>query len=126
MFDLATDMTSIALAKEFYEKGKIVSAVCHGPAALVNVILSNGEHLIHDQPVTGFTNDEEDAVQLSSVMPFMLETQMKANGGKFEKAGKPWEAQVSVGRNGKLITGQNPASATPIGKEILKQLGIKV
>ena len=65
MFDLPTDKDSIALIKEFYESGKIVGAVCHGPAAFVNVELSNGEHLLKDQPVTGFSNEEEDAVGLS-------------------------------------------------------------
>ncbi|KAK6343263.1 hypothetical protein TWF730_010859 [Orbilia blumenaviensis] len=125
MFDLAIDATSQALIKEFYEKGKIVSAVCHGPAAFVNVKLTDGEHLLQDQPVTGFSNQEEDEVELSEAMPFMLEDVLdKASRGKFEKADKPWGAHVAVGRGGRLITGQNPASASPIGKELLKQLGI--
>lgn len=125
MFDLAIDATSQALIKEFYEKGKIVSAVCHGPAAFVNIKLTNGEHLLQDQPVTGFSNREEDSVGLSDAMPFMLEDALdKASRGKFEKADEPWGAHVAVGRGGRLITGQNPASAAPLGKELLKQLGI--
>ncbi|KAF3275161.1 hypothetical protein TWF132_002978 [Orbilia oligospora] len=125
MFDLAIDATSQALIKEFYEKGKIVSAVCHGPAAFVNVKLIDGEHLLQDQPVTGFSNYEEDVVGLSKAMPFLLEDALdKASRGKFEKAEEPWAPHVAVGRGGRLITGQNPASATPLGEELLKQLGI--
>ncbi|EPS45604.1 hypothetical protein H072_409 [Dactylellina haptotyla CBS 200.50] len=105
MYDLANDGTSIAIIKEFYEKGKIVSAVCHGPAVFKGVTLASGEHLLHGQPVTGFSNDEEDAVGLSNVMPFMLETELKAKGGVYEKADQPWGAKVSVARGGKLITG---------------------
>jgi len=126
MYDLAVDPTSIALIKEFAEKDKIVSAVCHGPAAFINVTLTNGESLLKDQPVTGFSNDEEDAVGLSSAMPFALETELdKKSGGKYEKAAEPWAVKVVVGRGGKLITGQNPASASQLGKELVKQLGIK-
>ncbi|CZT20613.1 related to NonF protein, involved in nonactin biosynthesis [Ramularia collo-cygni] len=123
MFDLATDSQSHQLIKEFYEAGKVVSAVCHGPAALANVKLSDGSYLVNGNEVTGFTNAEEDQVQLSSVMPFMLETQLTKNGGKFVKADEPWAAKVvSSGKGGKLITGQNPNSASPIGEAILKAL----
>ncbi|KAF3314143.1 hypothetical protein TWF173_005011 [Orbilia oligospora] len=125
MFDLAIDATSQALIKEFYEKGKIVSAVCHGPAAFVNVKLIDGEHLLQDQPVTGFSNYEEEVVGLTKAMPFLLEDALdKASRRKFEKAEEPWAPHVAVGRGGRLITGQNPASATPLGEELLKQLGI--
>ncbi|KAK6525589.1 hypothetical protein TWF281_010645 [Arthrobotrys megalospora] len=106
MFDLAVDATSQALIKEFYEKGKIVSAVCHGPAAFVNVKLTDGEHILQDQPVTGFSNHEEDSVGLSNAMPFMLEDVLdKASRGKFEKSDQPWAPHVAVGRGGRLITG---------------------
>lgn len=120
MFDLANDTESQQLIREFYEKNKVVSAVCHGPAALANVKLSDGSYLIKDQEVTGFTNAEEDQAGLSSAMPFMLETQLETNGGKFVKA-DPWAPKVvSSGKANKLITGQNPASAGPIGEAILK------
>lgn len=123
MFDLATDAQSHKLIAEFYESGKVVSAVCHGPAALANVKLSDGSYLVSGAEVTGFTNAEEDQVQLSAHMPFMLETQLAENGGKFVKADEPWGAKVvSSGKNGKLITGQNPNSASPIGEAILKAL----
>lgn len=122
MFDLAKDPESHQLIREFYEKGNVVSAVCHGPAALTNVKLADGSYLVSGQEVTGFTNAEEDQAGLSSAMPFMLETQLEANGGKVLKA-DPWAAKVVVsGKNGKLITGQNPASAAPIGAAILKAM----
>lgn len=122
MFDLATDAESHQLIREFYEKGKVVSAVCHGPAALANVKLSDGSYLVNGQQVTGFTNTEEDQVGLSSAMPFMLETKLQENGGEFVKA-EPWQPMVTIsGKDKKLITGQNPASASPIGEAILKAI----
>ena len=123
MFDLATDATSHQVIKEFYESGRVVSAVCHGPAALANVKLSDGSYLVANEPVTGFSNTEEDGVGLSQYMPFMLETLLGQNGAKFEKAAEPWgEKVVIAGKNSKLITGQNPASAGPIGKAVLKAM----
>ncbi|KAL9055242.1 MAG: hypothetical protein Q9162_003652 [Coniocarpon cinnabarinum] len=119
MFDLATDAQSQQLIREFYEKSKVVSAVCHGPAALTNVKLSDGSYLVSGQEVTGFSNSEEDAMSLSSAMPFMLETQLGANGGKFVKANDWASKVVTSGKGNKLITGQNPASAGPIGEAIL-------
>lgn len=117
MFDLATDATSHKLINEFEAKNKVIAAVCHGPAALVNVKLPSGEYLVAGQPVTGFSNSEEDAVQLSDAMPFMLETNLGKHGGKFVKAAD-WAPKVAVGRGGRLITGQNPASAGPTGQAI--------
>lgn len=118
MFDLATDSTSHKLINEFYTHNKIISAVCHGPAALASVKLASGEYLIAGQEVTGFSNSEEDAVGLSKVMPFMLETELDKNsGGKFVKA-DDWAKKVVVSRNGLLITGQNPASAEGVGQAI--------
>jgi len=124
MFDLAIDTTSHQVIREFYEANKVVSAVCHGPAALVNVKLSNGTYLIKDTPVAGFTNAEEDQIQLSSVMPFMLETELNKNsGGHFVKV-EPWAEKVAVSGNGRIITGQNPASATGVGQAILKAISV--
>ncbi|KAK6346919.1 hypothetical protein TWF696_007019 [Orbilia brochopaga] len=125
MFDLAVDRDSIKLITEFFEKGKIVGAVCHGPAALVNVRLPGGGHLLHGQPVTGFSNAEEESVKMTEAMPFELETELnRHSGGKYEKAAEPWGAHVAIGYGGRLLTGQNPASATPLGKELAKQLGV--
>ncbi|KAF4631586.1 hypothetical protein G7Y89_g6545 [Cudoniella acicularis] len=119
MWDLATSETSHKLINEFYEHNKIISAVCHGPAALVQVKLPSGEYLLSGQSVTGFSNTEEDAVGLTSTVPFSLEDELnKASGGKYVKAKADWGERVVVARGGRLITGQNPASAGPLGQAI--------
>lgn len=121
MFDLATDATSRKLIADFADKGKVVAAVCHGPAAFVNVTLADGSHLLAGKEVTGFSNLEEDQVQLSQFMPFMLETKLaEVTGGKYVKAAEPWGEKVVV--SGNVITGQNPASAHKIGEEVVKAL----
>jgi len=123
MFDLATDPTSHALITEFYTSSKIISAVCHGPAALTHVKLPSGGFLLDNQPVTGFSNAEEDAVGLSSVMPFSLEDKLnEATGGRFEKAEQAWAPHVVVARGGRLITGQNPASAAGVGEKVYEAI----
>lgn len=121
MFDLATDSTSHTLIRSFYESGKIVSAVCHGPAALVNVKLSDGTYMVRDQAVTGFSNAEEDAYNFTSAMPFLLEDELKKHGGRYEKADQLFGVKVVVsGKYGRLVTGQNPPSAGAIGKVLLE------
>ena len=123
MWDLATDETSHKLINEFYTANKVVSAVCHGPAALTHVKLSSGCYLLSGQQVTGFSNTEETAVGLMEVMPFSLEDELnKASGGHYVKAAQDWAEKVVVARGGKLITGQNPASATGVGKAILEAI----
>jgi putative intracellular protease/amidase len=122
MFDLAKDPNAKALIAEFAEAGKVVSAVCHGSAALLDVKLSDGSLLVKDQPVTGFSNAEEDQLQSSSVMPFMLETELVNDGGKYEKAEEAWGEKICIGRGGKLITGQNPASGSALGEAIKKAI----
>ena len=120
MFDLAIDSTSHELINEFYAENKVIAAVCHGPAALAKVKLPSG-YLLAGQPVTGFSNSEETAVGLLEAMPFSLEDELKAAGGKYEKT-EDWGVKVVVANGGKLITGQNPASATSIGEAILKEI----
>ncbi|KAH6972794.1 class I glutamine amidotransferase-like protein [Ilyonectria sp. MPI-CAGE-AT-0026] len=121
MFDLAVDTTSHALVREFYESGKIVSAVCHGPAALVNVKLSDGTYMVKDQAVTGFSNAEEDAYKFTDAMPFLLEDELRNHGGKYEKADQLFGVKVVVsGKSGNLVTGQNPPSAGVIGKTLVE------
>jgi len=125
MFDLAGDATSQQVIREFYEAGKVVAAVCHGPAALVNVQLSNGAYLVKDNEITAFSNVEEDQVQLSSSMPFLLETRLVENGAKFVKADKPWDAKVvTSGEGGRILTGQNPASASPLGAKVAEAIKV--
>jgi putative intracellular protease/amidase len=124
MFDLAVDETSQALVQEFVAKGKVVAAVCHGPAALVGVKGGgdNGEEAwLRGKRVTGFTNAEEEEVGLEGVVPFLLEdrvVEVVGSGGRFEKAGEKWAEKVVV--DGKLITGQNPASAKGVAEAIVQ------
>ncbi|KAK0715551.1 DJ-1/PfpI family protein [Lasiosphaeris hirsuta] len=119
MFDLAIDVTSQKLIAEFASKGKVVSAVCHGPAVFVNVKTEDGEIYLKGKQVTGFSNAEEEQVQLTKEMPFLLEDRLvEITGGKFVKADEPWGVKVVV--DGKLITGQNPASAKKVGEAIVK------
>lgn len=121
MFDLVNDKESIQLIREFYNAGKIVSAVCHGPVVFANVTLDNGEPLVKGRQVTGFTNEEEDQVQLTSAMPLLLEDALVKAGAKFVKAEKAWGEKVVV--DGQIITGQNPGSAKAIGEALAKALG---
>ncbi|KAJ5472951.1 hypothetical protein N7530_006952 [Penicillium desertorum] len=129
MFDLTEDPTSLALIQTFAAANKPVAAVCHGPCVLLNATAPSGVPLISGVGVTGFSNAEEDAVSLSAAMPFMLETELgRVTGGKYVKAAEPWGEMVVVGKaagtGSTIITGQNPGSATGVGKEIVKALGL--
>ena len=118
MWDLADDPTSIALIEAVYNAGKPVAAVCHAPAVLHRVT-HEGQPIVKGKRVTGFTNTEEEAVQLTNVVPFLVEDELKRLGGRYEKAGD-WESFVTV--DGRLITGQNPASSTAAAQELLRVL----
>ncbi|KAI5863742.1 DJ-1/PfpI family protein [Durotheca rogersii] len=129
MFDLATDAESHALINEFVDAGKPVAAVCHGPAALANVVLTGpaatpGQTLLAGRRVTGFTDAEEAQVGMTQHMPFSLEARLAQAGGLFEKATEPWAPHVVVENGGKLITGQNPASSVGVGEAIAKAIGL--
>jgi len=100
----------------FYKSGGVVAAVCHGPAALVNVTLENGKPLLSGKRVAGFTNAEEAAVKLTEVMPFLLQDALAEKGATFV-AGKNFEPNVVV--SGRLVTGQNPASATGVAEAVI-------
>lgn len=123
MFDLATDEASHKLIREFYENKKIVSAVCHGPAALANVKLSDGSFLVSGNTVTGLSNEEEEILQFTKLMPFLLEDQLRENGGHYKKASAPFTGNVvESGKEDRLITGQNPPSAGLVGEVLLRRL----
>jgi len=107
------------LATDVARTGGVVSAVCHGPAALIDLEL-DGRKLVADQPVTGFSNDEEAAVGLTSVVPFLLEDALRASGGRYSKAATNFGAHVAVGTN--LVTGQNPASTKGVAEAVTKLL----
>lgn len=129
MFDLTTDPTSLSLIQTFATAKKPVAAVCHGPCVFINAKAPSGVPLLSGASVTGFSNEEEDQVQLSAAMPFMLETELqRVSGGGYVKAEQPWGEKVVVSKTaevgGVLITGQNPASATGVGKAILEALGV--
>src|ERR1700754_441529 len=115
MWDLAEDPVSARLIEAFYNSGKPVAAVCHAPGVLRHV-KHKGEPLVKGKRVTGFTNTEEEAVQLTKVVPFLVEDELKKLGGLFEKK-DDWQSFAIT--DGRLITGQNPASSTEAAKALL-------
>jgi putative intracellular protease/amidase len=115
MWDLAEDPVSIALIEAFYDADKPVATVCHAPGVLHHVKYK-GESIVKGKRVTGFTNDEEEAVGLTKVVPFLVEDELQRLGGKFEKVAN-WEPFTIT--DGHLITGQNPASSTVTAKALL-------
>lgn len=117
LWDLAEDRNSIALIEAMYASGKPVAAVCHAPAVLRHTIAPDGSPIVKGKSVTGFSNTEEDAVQLSEVVPFMLEDELKAKGASYSKA-DDWHPYAIT--DGNLITGQNPASSDPVAKAVLE------
>lgn len=116
MWDLPENPHSIALLESFYNSGKPIALVCHAPCALHRVTYQ-GEPLVKNKRVTCFTNTEEEEVKLTKVVPFLVEDDLKRLGGHFEKAPN-WQSFVVV--DGRLITGQNPASSTAAAKTLLK------
>lgn len=123
MFDLVDNEVSIKLIREFHESGLIVSVVCHGAAALLNATLSDGTKLIAGQAVTGFSNEEEIAVDRAKDMPFSLEDALNvASEGHYEKSGEAWSPHVvtSAFATKKLLSGQNPNSARGLAEALLK------
>lgn len=119
MWDLAEDQNSIKLLESMVGAGKPVALVCHAPGALRHVKTADGKPLVQGKKVTGFTNTEEEAVDLTKVVPFLVEDELKAKGGIFSKTAD-WQPYVLT--DGLLITGQNPASSAPAAKALLKLL----
>ena len=119
LWDLAEDSDSIKLIETMAAAGKPVSVVCHAPAALRHVKGADGSPLVKGKKVTGFTNTEEAAVHLTDVVPFLVEDMLVKNGGLFSKGA---DFQPYVITDGKLITGQNPASSAPAALAVLEQL----
>ncbi|WDE06148.1 type 1 glutamine amidotransferase domain-containing protein [Thalassomonas viridans] len=118
MFDLPDNKLVQQITRDIYEAGGIVSADCHGPAALINVMLSDGKRLVSGRQITAKANSEEGRWARNNY-PFLLEDKIKALGGKYLAAAKN---QPHVVVDGRLITGQNPASAIPVAKSLLRQL----
>jgi putative intracellular protease/amidase len=115
MWDFASAESFAKAARVIYEKGGVVSAVCHGAAALVNVTLSDGAQLVRGRDVTAFTNEEERAVKLENVVPFLLEDALREKGARVVTAPK-WQPHVIVSE--RLVTGQNPASAKGVAEAV--------
>jgi len=122
LWDLANDENSIALIEDFYNNNKPVAFVCHAPGALIKVKTADGEPLVKGKTVTGFSNTEEDAVQLTDVVPFLLEDEIKKLGGIYSK-GPDWGSYVK--KDGLLITGQNPGSSEEAAELLLETLRSK-
>jgi putative intracellular protease/amidase len=119
LWDLSEDRDSITLIESMYAAGKPVSAVCHAPAAFRHAKLHNGRPLVEGKRVTGFANTEEAAVQLTDVVPFLVEDSLKRSGGIYSK-GPDWGPYVLV--DGHLVTGQNPASSEDAAHAVIKLL----
>ena len=120
LWDLAEDKHSIALIETTFAAGKPLALVCHAPGVLRHTKAADGAPLVKGKQVTGFTNGEEEAVQLTQIVPFLVEDMLKANGGQYSK-GADWAPHVLT--DGRLITGQNPASSEKAAQELLKLLG---
>jgi len=119
LWDLANDVNSISLIENFYNQKKPIAFVCHAPGVLLKVKLPNGEPLVKGKEVTGFSDSEEDAVQLTKIVPFLLEDELKKLGASYSK-GPDWGSYVKV--DGLLITGQNPNSSEAAAKELITLL----
>ena len=119
LWDLAEDNNSIALIESFYQNNKPIAAVCHAPAIFKKTKNIDGTSIVKGKKVTGYSNAEEEAIQLTTVVPFSVEDMLKENGGIFSKKGNfvPYAVQ-----DGLLITGQNPASAEMVVELLLKTL----
>ena len=118
LWDLADDADSIKLIETMSAAGKTVAAVCHAPAVFRHTKAPDGQPLVKGRRVTGFTNSEEDAAQLSQVVPFLVQDMLVENGGRYSK-GPDWQPHVVT--DGKLVTGQNPASSAAAAQAVLAQ-----
>ena len=116
MWDFADNKHLAAIARDIYEADGIVGAVCHGPAGLVNITRSDGSYLVAGKRVAAFTNEEEAAVGLTNVVPYLLADALTRHGAKHVTVGN-FAANTVV--DGRLVTGQNPASAVGVGEAIV-------
>lgn len=121
LVDLASDPHAADLATAFAVSGRVIAALCHGPAALVGAKGENGAPLVAGRKLTAFTNGEETLAGLQTVVPFLLETRLREAGAQFEHALLPGGCHVT--RDGNLLTGQNPASSDALARVLLEELG---
>lgn len=122
MFDFPENKAIQEIVKKYYQSGKVVGAVCHGPAALVNVTLDNGIHLLKNKTVSSFTNEEELFLipNAKTIFPFLLQDKLASQGAQFNK-GAMYLETISHDKN--LVTGQNPWSTWKLAETIIQQLG---
>jgi putative intracellular protease/amidase len=119
MWDFPNDPVLASKAAGIYDRGGVVGAVCHGPAGLVNIKLSNGDYLVKGKDVSAFTNEEEKAVGLEKIVPFLLADKLVERGARHKPAPN-WQKQVVVSE--RLVTGQNPASASGVAEAMVQAL----
>jgi putative intracellular protease/amidase len=119
LWDLANDSDSIALIETMYAAGKPVAAVCHAPGVLRKVTAPDGQPLVKGRRVTGFSNSEEDGVQLTGIVPFLVEDALRQAGAEYSR-GPDWQSYVL--QDGNLITGQNPASSEEAARKLVAAL----
>ena len=119
LWDLHNDKDSIALIEGFISAGKPVATVCHAPAVLLKAKDQNGDPLVKGKGVTGFSNTEEAAVELTDVVPYLVEDQLTAMGGVYQKV-EDWNSLAVV--DGLIITGQNPGSSAAVAEALVKAL----
>ncbi len=115
MWDFPNNKGLAAITREMYEADKAVAAICHGASGIMNVKLSGGKYLVDGKHIAAFSDGEERAIKLESVVPFLLETKLKERGAIYTKTA-PWGVHVEV--DGRLVTGQNPASARLLAKSL--------
>ncbi|WP_300580915.1 type 1 glutamine amidotransferase domain-containing protein [uncultured Pseudoalteromonas sp.] len=120
LWDLVDNQDSISLIEQFLNSEKPVGAVCHASAVLLNAKNAAGKSVVFDKKVTGFSNSEEDAVQLTNVVPLLVEDELIKQGGQYQKTDDWGELAIE---DGLLITGQNPASSELTAKKLLTKLG---
>jgi putative intracellular protease/amidase len=119
LWDLAEDKVSIALIENMYAAGKPVAFACHAPGVLRHVVNADGKPIVQGKKVTGFTNSEEDAVQLTNIVLFLVEDMLKQKGGLYSKI-DDWQSYTV--QDGLLITGQNPGSSEETAKVLIAML----
>ena len=119
LWDLAEDANSRKILEDFAAADRPIGAVCHAPGVFRHVKAADGQSLVRGRKVAGFTNGEEEAVGLTDVVPFLVEDMLRAKGAEYQK-GDDWAPYVVV--DGKLVTGQNPASSEEAAKELLALL----
>ncbi|WDY60139.1 type 1 glutamine amidotransferase domain-containing protein [Pseudomonas sp. PSKL.D1] len=120
MYDFPDNDQLQDIARRIYESNGIVAAVCHGVAGLLNIKLSNNSLLLRERQVTGFSNVEEKLAELDKVVPFLTENELGARGGKYTRHDDPWAPFVVC--DGRVMTGQNPASTALLAEKVIGAL----